>query len=258
MKKRTFKFIGGLSLMLVTIVSCQKENVQPTASVTGKASGTTKTFTNPYNFIGIAHNDALIPAITSSDYQSANTANKLLWLEGKIENSFTNNGASSYAVYNLAEKITSTQTSEILDDSFDPETYFDGKMSLLNSYESAAISTMDGLFDTYTSNRDWSAFQSGILTLETNVDASTNLTLNSKKMVLATIAAGKSSFSFWTGHESTAPPSSFRIKPWLADVGGFFGGAWAAWQNGSTVSESVSTGVELGGFASEVAALLKD
>jgi len=84
------------------------------------------------------------------------------------------------------------------------------------------------------------------------VNQNASITAQSKKMILGAIAVGKASFIFW--HGSDVPAS--KIKPWLADTGGFIVGAgttiWG-WFEGYEWGNPITNGVAAGTFASEVA-----
>jgi hypothetical protein len=258
MKKRSMTFIGALSLMFITVVGCKKEeNTVTNQSSKQSVFNTKSSYTNPYNFVGIGHNDALIGALTKSGYRSLTSSSQISYIKGLVETSFTNNGASAYTGKDISSTITSTVRDEVTSSSFDPETYYTSKLSRLNSSEQAAMQDMVDLFDLYVENGDWSSFRTSMNALEQSVGTSTSLDNNTKARILSAYALGKASFSFWTNHESTPAPSQFKIKPWLADVGGFITGAWGSWQQNGDINEAIETGTVLGGFASEVAALVK-
>jgi hypothetical protein len=247
----SFLFISNFS-------SCEKFDNTNKLTTSTKLNKNLKTSDeiNPYNYLGEMHDSILLESLLDSNFQNLTTSNKVTWIINQINLSLTSRNLTNLTFSNSSNYLTQNQLDLLPSENSDPEEYFDDAIENLSDTTRNYLSVLKILFHVYETDSNLLEFDSAILELEKNVFFNDNLSELEKLQVLGSISIGKHSFHFFL--EGPGSTRAFKVKPWLADVGGFVVGA------GTTIYGSfqdqewgnpILNGVAAGTFASQVAKL---
>ncbi len=248
MKKVILSFIGA-SVLSAFMFSCQKEKLSTSNTFDDSNIYQTKEVNeyNPYEYVGEIHNTVLSAVFDETSYNGLSKSAKLVWIYGKVNNELLALSKESLQVLNSQNYITNDECSLIIGDSVSTEEYFDGIVTNLSNTTEAYLNEFKDICDLNAEEEDLSSFDASIAELEQTVFEDTYITADEKKVVLSSIALGKYSFHFW--QEGAGSALDKKPKPWLADVGGFLGGAgttiWG-WFEGYNWGNPITNGIALG------------
>jgi len=254
--KNLIKFSALIATTLI-ISSCKKiEPIDRTNEINNQYQFTKISYEqNAYNFVGEIHNEVLDEALRSNEFMELSKQNKVLWIYNKTNNSLKRRGLDNYMVLNANQFISSQQLTILPDQSAQPEEYFNQVISLLSQTEQAYIQEMLTEFTNYNTHKNMSQLQSRINAIANSINQNQLVLEDRKKLLFGCLSIGLSSFNFWNSDSS---PKA-KIKPWLADVGGFIVGAgttiWGIinYPNSNLWGNPITNGIAAATFASTTA-----
>jgi hypothetical protein len=210
---------------------------------------------NAFNFVGEIHNEVLKEAFISSEFMGLSKHDKVLWIYNKTNNALIGRGLDNYIVLNANQYLSNDLLASLPDQSTNPENYFNQKISILSETEQAYIQNMLTEFTNYGTHKNKTQLESNISTILCNINQNQGITEDRKKLLSGCLSIGLSSFNFW--NSDLAPKA--KIKPWLADIGGFIVGAgvtiWgiANYPNNDLWGNPITNGIATATFASTTA-----